>query len=79
MWNAWLGLDKTINWNDEVIVSEAKQRKEKNAKNYNQLLDEAFAEISRVLKPGKYFSMAFNCLDAVSYTHLDVYKRQALH
>ena len=63
MWNAWLGLDKTINWNDEVIVSEAKQRKEKNAKNYNQLLDEAFAEISRVLKPGKYFSMAFNCLD----------------
>lgn len=32
MWNAWLGLDKTINWNDEVIVSEAKQRKEKNAK-----------------------------------------------
>lgn len=28
MWNAWLGLDETINWNDEVIVSEAKKRKE---------------------------------------------------
>ena len=63
MWNAWLGLDHGISWNDEVIVSEAKQRKEKNARNYNQLLDESFAEISRVLKPGKYFSMAFNCLD----------------
>lgn len=63
MWNAWLGLDYDINWNDEVIVSEAKQRKEKNAQNYNQLLAESFAEISRVLKPGKYFSIAFNCLD----------------
>lgn len=63
MWNAWLGLDYDINWNDEVIVSEAKQRKEKNTQNYNQLLAESFAEISRVLKPGKYFSIAFNCLD----------------
>lgn len=63
MWNAWLGLDYGINWSDEVIVSEAKERKEKNAQNYNELLDKAFAEISRVLKPGKYFSMAFNCLD----------------
>ena len=63
MWNAWLGLDYDINWNDEVIVSEAKQRKGKNTQNYNQLLAESFAEISRVLKPGKYFSIAFNCLD----------------
>lgn len=63
MWNAWLELDHDIDWNDEVIVSEAKQRKGKNARNYNQLLDESFVEISRVLKPGKYFSMAFNCLD----------------
>lgn len=63
MWNSWLGLDDKINWNDEIIVSEAKQRKEKNTKNYHQLLDEAFSEIARVLKPGRYLSMAFNCLD----------------
>ena len=63
MWNSWLGLDTTISWNDEIIVSEAKQRKDKNAQNYNQLLDEAFSEIARVLKQGKHFSMAFNCLD----------------
>ncbi|MBQ2902745.1 MAG: DNA adenine methylase [Agathobacter sp.] len=63
MWNAWLELDSNINWNDEIIVSEAKDRKEKNTDNYNELLDSAFAEISRVLRPGKYFSMAFNCLD----------------
>ena len=63
MWNAWLGLDSNINWNDEIIVTEAKDRKEKDTKNYNELLGVAFAEISRVLKPEKYFSLAFNCLD----------------
>ena len=63
MWNAWLELDSNINWNDEIIVTEAKKRKGKNKDNYNKLLGEAFAEISRVLKPGKYFSLAFNCLD----------------
>lgn len=63
MWNSWLALDANINWKDEIIVSEAKQRKEKNAENFNQLLGEAFSEIARVLKPERYFSMAFNCMD----------------
>lgn len=63
MWNAWLGLDKSLDWKDEIIVSEAKDRKEKNTENYNSLLDKAFSEIKRVLKPNKYFSLAFNCLD----------------
>lgn len=63
MWNAWLELDNNINWNDEIIVTEAKERKEKDTENYNELLGGAFAEVSRVLKPKKYFSLAFNCLD----------------
>ena len=63
MWNAWLELDSNINWNDEIIVTEAKERKEKDTDNYNKLLGNVFAEISRVLKSGKYFSLAFNCLD----------------
>lgn len=63
MWNAWLKLDTDIKWNDEIIVTEAKYRKEKNIENYNRLLGGAFVEISRVLKQGKYFSLAFNCLD----------------
>lgn len=63
MWNAWLKLDADINWNDEIIVTEAKDRREKDTDNYKQLLSDAFAEVGRVLKPGKYFSMAFNCLD----------------
>ena len=63
MWNSWLELDSNICWDDEIIVTEAKDRKEKDTDNYNALLGGAFAEISRVLKPGKYFSLAFNCLD----------------
>lgn len=63
MWNAWLGLDGNINWNDEIVVTEARNRKEKDTDNYNKLLGKAFSEISRVLKPNKYFSLAFNCLD----------------
>ena len=67
MWNAWLKLDSAINWKDEIIVTEAKERKEKNTDNYNELLRKTFAEISRVLKPGKYFSLAFNCLDDATW------------
>lgn len=63
MWNSWLELDSNLDWDDEIIVSEAKNRKEKDKNNYTMLLGKAFSEISRVLKPGKYFSFAFNCLD----------------
>ena len=63
MWNAWLGLDNNIEWNNEIIVTEAKDRKDKNTENYNELLNDVFGEISRVLKPNRYFSLAFNCLD----------------
>ena len=63
MWNAWLELDKGIAWEKEIIVSEAKERKDKNSKNYNLLLSEAISEIQRVLKKGRFLSFAFNCLD----------------
>lgn len=63
MWNAWLKIDGTVDWNKEIIVSEAKDRRNKNTENYNKLLGAAFAEIKRVLKPDRFFSLAFNCLD----------------
>lgn len=63
MWNAWLKLDNDIDWEKEVIVSEAKTRKNKNSDNYNLLLSNAIFEIKRVLKKDKYLSLAFNCLD----------------
>jgi DNA modification methylase len=62
MWNSWLGLDNQVKWEDEIVVSEAKQRNKK-LNNYNELLGKSFAEIRRVLKPNKYISVVFNCLD----------------
>ncbi len=62
MWNAWLGLDKDIEWDKEIIVSESKGRN-KDLDSYSALLDESFKEIRRVLKPQKYLSFAFNCFD----------------
>lgn len=71
MWNAWLGLDENINWDKEIIVSEAKARRgKKNNKNYNELLHVSFAEIKRVLKNNKYLSLAFNCLDDDTWFNL---------
>lgn len=63
MWNAWLQLDQGIDWNNEIVISEAKKRTDKDYENYSSLLSLAFSEIQRVLKPEHYFSMAFNCLD----------------
>lgn len=63
MWNAWLRLDKDIDWSNEIIISGAKEREKKDAVNYNLLLNKAFSEIKRVLKPNRFFSLAFNCLD----------------
>lgn len=62
MWNAWLGLDKDIQWDKEIIVSESKGRN-KDLESYSTLLDESFKEIRRVLKKQKYLSFAFNCFD----------------
>lgn len=62
MWNSWLRMSDDIKWEDEIIISEAKTRK-KTSDNYNSLLDDAFSEIQRVLKPNRILSMAFNCLD----------------
>lgn len=63
MWNAWLGLENEIDWNKEIVISEAKDRKDKNLENFIYLMDQAIAEIKRILKENRYFSFAFNCLD----------------
>lgn len=63
MWNAWLGMENEIEWEEEIVVTEAAKRKDKDIKDYQERMDTTFSEISRVLKPNKYFSMAFNCLD----------------
>lgn len=78
MWNSWLKLDDIISWDNEIVISEAKYRN-KDAKNYNQLMDKSFGEISRVLKKDKYFSFAFNCLeDATWFDTLNLFIKHGM-
>ena len=60
LWNSWL--KKDVNYEDEIIVSEAKERK-KDSSDYNKLMNEVIEECFRVLKPNRYFSFMFNSLD----------------
>ena len=62
LWNAWLGLSTSCDWDNEIIVSEAKARN-KTVAAYKALMKAALLEINRVLKPNSYFSLAFNSLN----------------
>lgn len=68
MWNDWLK-KKDVNYNDEIVVSESKDRK-KDIQNYHLLLNKAFVEIERILKPNHYFSLMFNSLDDETWINL---------
>ena len=67
MWNSWL--KQTVDYNNEIIVSEAKERN-KDINNYNELLNSVFEEIQRVLKPEKFFSLMFNSRDDQTWINL---------
>ena len=66
MWNAWLGSDSNISWENEIVVSESKERK-KSFENYNKLIRDSIKEIGRVLKPNCALSIAFNSLEDSSW------------
>ncbi len=67
MWNSWL--KKEVNYEDEIVISESKDR-DKDINNYYLLLNEVFAEIERILKPDHYFSLMFNSLDDETWINL---------
>lgn len=67
MWNSWLKYD--VNYQDEIVISESKDRI-KNIHNYYQLLKEVFTEIERILKPNRYFSLMFNSLNDETWINL---------
>lgn len=67
MWNEWLR--KTVNYEDEIVISESKDRN-KDISNYNFLLNKVFKEIYRILKNGHYFSLMFNSLDNNTWMNL---------
>lgn len=67
LWNSWL--KKTVNYEDEIIISEAKER-QKDSANYNQLMNIVIKECFRVLKPDRHFSFMFNSLDDNSWLNV---------
>ncbi len=84
MWNEWLKFD--VSYEDEIIISEAKDRG-KDAEDYFRLLNITLEEIVRVLKPDRYFSLMFNSLDdetwlnlvqQMNQLNLDLYKVETL-
>ncbi|MHA1621234.1 MAG: DNA methyltransferase [Candidatus Heimdallarchaeaceae archaeon] len=70
MWNSWLRKD--VNYDDEIVISESKDRK-KDIQNYYKLLNEVLAEIERTLKPNHHFSLMFNSLDDETWINLFIY------
>ena len=60
MWNNWLGFD--ANLEDELVVSDAKIRN-KTVAEYVTLLEKILAEINRVLKNNRHFTLMFNSYD----------------
>ena len=55
MASCWLGLNN--DWKNEIVVN---PKQGKDTHKYRQMLLEAFSEIYRVLKPGKYMTVTFH-------------------
>ncbi|MFQ6119492.1 MAG: DNA methyltransferase, partial [Methanosarcinales archaeon] len=58
LWNAWLGFEMESR---EEIIKNARQGKNDNY--YSLMLNKAFKQIYRVLKPGKYLTVTFHNTD----------------
>lgn len=70
LWASWLKMN--LDFENEIVISDAKDRN-KDIKDYRNRLYRAFKEMYRVLKPGKYISIAFNNLDDdVWFSFLDI-------
>ncbi len=60
MWSSWLRLD--VDFENEIVISDSPERN-KNCELYEKMLNAAFAQIYRVLKPGKYMTVTFHNTD----------------
>jgi len=59
IWNSWLNL--IPDYDNEIVITDSKER-DKNNSVYEQDINKAFAEIRRVLKTGKMFSLTYHSL-----------------
>jgi len=64
IWNSWLKL--IPDYDNEIVITDSKERKKNNAV-YEQDINKAFAEINRVLKTGKMFSLTYHSLSGLEW------------
>lgn len=64
IWNSWLNF--VPNYDNEIVITDSKERK-KNHLVYEQDINKAFAEIRRVLKTGKMFSLTYHSLSGLEW------------
>jgi len=68
MWSSWMKFD--VNFDDEIIISDSPIRKEKNFDMYQKMLRNAFRQIYRVLKKGRYLTVTFHNTDIKIYNSI---------
>lgn len=68
MWSSWLKFD--VNFEDEIIISDSPVRKDKNFDIYQKMLRNAFRQIYRVLKKGRYLTVTFHNTDIKIYNSI---------
>ncbi len=64
IWNSWLKF--VPDYTNEIVISDSKAR-DKDAFIYEVEIDKAFAEIRRVLKPNKHFSLTYHSLSGAEW------------
>jgi 16S rRNA G966 N2-methylase RsmD len=68
LWSSWLGF--TPDFDDEIIISDSPERKEKNFDMYHKMLSAAFREGFRVLKPSRWMTVTFHNTDIRTYNSI---------
>lgn len=64
LWNSWLKLSP--DYKNEIVISDSKERG-KNQVRFEIEIEAAFAEIRRVLKPNKHFSLTYHSLSGLEW------------
>lgn len=60
MWSSWLKFD--VDFGAEIVISDSPERN-KNLELYEKMLNAAFEQVYRVLKPGRYMTVTFHNTD----------------
>lgn len=62
----WIGLENELTnsvWHKEIVITDSPDFPDKNVKQYYDLLTKSFVNIGKVLKPGRWVTSWFACLD----------------